>query len=314
MSGRVIKPPNKKYEEDPDDDDDDKYVDEEYEQEEEDEEKKRKNRKRFKRLAKGRKDEPCQYALWLRSCAGRKEGLRYLAEMSKEARAVMAVNNLIETTVVPTAPLCWSVNPDEEDATFADGDEFNPTTEILLRWRPGTDNDSVSFYSIEFAGQAGCIGAEMRFKEIYRDPPNASGVKCCYQYRMQNLEPATSYLFRIRAVNGSGASEYTYLTITTRLVLAIYPRVVKLSMNSVTLRWLFTPQSQRRLAQLRKVFHEALYQTEKFQKDKSTSEINKEELAAVLDNAIETFSDLKPFSSKAKHKYGIPDNAWGDAK
>ena len=314
MGGKIVKPPKAKYEEDPNDDKDDEYINEEYELEEEDEDMKKRNRKHLKRVAKGRKDEPCQHALWLENHAGRKDGLRFLADFSKEARTLLEVENNLRSCAVPAAPLCWSVNPDEEDTTFESEDEFEPTTEILLRWRPGSVDDNVSFYSVEFAGQAGCIGAEMRYKEIYRDPPNASGNQCCFQHRLQNLEPSTSYLFRIRAVNGAGASEYCYLTVSTRLVLAIYPRVVKLSMNSVTLRWLFTPQSQKRLAQLRKIFYETLYKTDRYLEDKATDDIEKETLACVLDDAVAGFPELKSFLNRAKVKYGIPDNAWGEAK
>ncbi len=189
------------------------------------------------------------------------------------------------------------------------GDVLDPTTAILLRWRPGHPDDRVAFYSLEYAGPAGCVGAELRYKEICRDPPSAQeGPNCRFQYRLAGLDPATSYLFRIRAVNGIGASEYTYLSVSTRLVMAIYPRVVRLTQDSVTLRWLFTPQSHRRLAALRKVYFDELASNEDYVKA-GRKDMRKDDLARILDEAAETSRDLKHFLKKAKAKHGIQDYA-----
>ena len=178
---------------------------------------------------------------------------------------------------------------------------------MLLRWRPSRLSDKIAFFSLECAGPAGCIGAELKYKEVYRDPPSQQeGPKCRYQFKLGGLDPATSYLFRVRAVNGCGASDYVYVTATTRLVMAIYPRVVKLSQNSVTLRWLFTPQSHRRLAQLRKLYFEGIQNNPKYC-DGKIAELEKEDLAVILDNACDNWHELKHFLQRLKARLGIRD-------
>lgn len=180
---------------------------------------------------------------------------------------------------------------------------------MLLRWRPESGSAHIAFYSIEFAGPAGCLGAEMRYKEVFRDPPNASEAPLCrYQYKRLGLEPATTYLFRIRAVSGFGASEYTYVTATTRLATPIYPQILRLTPVSVTLRWIFSASSRSQLNQLRKLYFEGfekLKVASSVYKDKNLKVLLKRDLAAILDNALASTPHLSKYLVKAKERFGI---------
>jgi hypothetical protein len=190
-----------------------------------------------------------------------------------------------------------------------DGEAFDPSKSVLLRWRPESDSAHIAFFSIEFAGPVGCLGAEMRYKEVFRDPPNASEAPLCrYQYKRLGLEPATSYLFRIRAVSGFGASEYTYVTATTRLAAPIYPQILRLTPVSVTLRWIFSASSRTQLNQLRKIYfegYERLKIASSVYKNKDVKSLLKRDLAAILDNAMASTPYLAKYLAKAKERFGI---------
>ena len=87
---------------------------------------------------------------------------------------------------------------------------------------------------------------DIKYREVYKDPPDAREMepfRMCY--RMKGLQPATSYLFRIRGFNGFGPGEYTYCTFTTRPARPDTPRVMNVTSHSVTLRWVFSEEFRR---------------------------------------------------------------------
>ena len=87
-------------------------------------------------------------------------------------------------------------------------------TEIMIHWGP-QKNDSVSFFSLEFAGATSTSASNnartLKYKEIFRDPEDANpDSDFRYSQCVEGLQPGTSYGFRIRGFNGFGPGEYTY--------------------------------------------------------------------------------------------------------
>lgn len=81
---------------------------------------------------------------------------------------------------------------------------------MILHWSPSTRNpqDLISFFSVEFGGRAGQSSTPI-YREVYRDPPVASWeTQFALSYEMGGMRPGTSYLFRVRALNGFGAGMF----------------------------------------------------------------------------------------------------------
>lgn len=183
--------------------------------------------------------------------------------------------------------------------------DIDPTSEVVLYWGPQQSGELVSFYSIECAG-AITINTKLgdaKYTEIFRDPAEADDdATFACQYRVSNLTPGTSYLFRIRAFNGFGPSDYTYKTFTTLTTPPLQPRAIKIAAESVVLRWTFSKVFFQRLEELRHIFVMVAGEDGK---------VSREELALTLDDGVGDTHALKSFlasvvksSNKRKDELG----------
>lgn len=163
--------------------------------------------------------------------ADRREGLKYLEGFSREARQEQALQSMLSNGSPPTAPQLWAVNHKDPDAV-EDGMDFS--TELLMKWKPKS-GELVSFFSLECSGAAGSGKGDHVYKEVYRDPPDANpGSSFTFTYRMSNLSPGTTYLFRMRGMNGYGPGDFVYKTFTTYPGPPLKPRIIKVIINGVS--------------------------------------------------------------------------------
>ena len=209
----------------------------------------------------------------------------------------------------PAAPRLWDGSHAPPEAILGAsevGSQLGHTascTELRVCWAPANAGDLVSFFSVEFGGAAGTAqrgGTSLsdRYKEIYRDPEDASPGKSFVGNLLKgSLQPGTSYLFRIRAFNGFGHGEYTYKILTTTPSQPPCPRITSVSSDSVTLRWTFSPTFLKRMEELKRVFKQADLD--------GSGQIGREEFAAALDVKRPGGGDLLDFISKVAAKVGL---------
>lgn len=268
----------------------------------------------------------CDFSTW--RSEDRKKGLKFMLDLTKDARQEETLKTLLANGVPPAPPKLWVANEhfietrslnrsskaslgrssrvgggegkhgdeDDEDPDHADiGPE---STEITLFWGPHK-GDLVSFYSIEYGGVVGAQKtSDVKYNEIFRDPEDANpNNEFLFSYTMRNLTPGASYRFRIRAFNGFGAGEYTYKTFTTVTAAPTKPRVIKTCSDSVALKWTFSAGFFRRLEELKKIFLLA-------DSDHSGC-VSREELTALLDERASASADLKVFLNKVATSLGL---------
>jgi Ca2+-binding EF-hand superfamily protein len=276
----------------------------------------------------------CQYSTWRPE--DRKIGLKFLMEITRDARQEETLKTLIANGVPPAPPKLWMMNErhietrsvnrrsagllassrgrggrdeakggdDDQYEDEGDGDpeqgELGPEcTEITVHWGPQTKGDLVSFYSLEYGGVVGANKAtDVKYTEIFRDPPDADPNHSFeFSYTMRNLTPGASYRFRIRAFNGFGPGDYSYKTLTTVTSAPAQPRVIKVASDSAWLKWTFTQGFFRRLEELRRIFTLA-------DSDKS-GQVSREELTALLDERASASPELKTFLNKVAASLGL---------
>lgn len=168
---------------------------------------------------------------------------------------------------------------------------------MLIRWssEPG---ELVSFYVLEYGGPVKFASTgERKYKEIFRDPKDAVEVEFEMKYWKTKLEPGSTHAFRIRAVNGFGAGEYTYRMFTTRPAAPAVPRVMSISSDTVVLKWVFSAMFRQRMDDLKRIFDLA-------DKDDSGS-VTRDELIKLLDEEVTTSPELMTMMRKSLAKYGI---------
>eukprot|EP01033_Poteriospumella_lacustris_P002248 gene2248-1646_t len=265
----------------------------------------------------------CEMSLW--STKDRRVGLQYMMDITKDLREEEALKTLIANGKAPNAPRCWiqfekkmdvkGKNRFSNDASVTGGGGGGGTgtrtdhellareivavsedlgidgsTEMMIFWGPQATGELVSFYSLEFAGPITIhtkLG-DAKYTEIFRDPQEADeDATFAFQYLMTNLTPGTSYLFRIRAFNGFGPSEYTYKTFTTLTNAPMQPRALKVAPESVVLRWTFSASFFQRIEELKRLFAIA-------DRDRS-GRVDREELTAILNDRVEDSAPLKVF-------------------
>lgn len=258
----------------------------------------------------------CEMSSW--EVKDRRKGLQYMLDITKDLREEESLKQLIANGKPPAAPRCWTqfekkIDTKSKNRFIADGNNngnvatdheqlereiqqvsedlgIDGSTELVIFWAPQQTAELVSFYSLEFAG-AITIHTKLgdaKYVEIFRDPPEAdTNATFSLQYFMSNLTPGTSYLFRIRAFNGFGPSEYTYKTFTTLTNVPLQPKALKIAPESVVLRWTFSPTFFQRLEELKRMFNLA-------DRDKS-GRVDREELTAILNDRVEDSAPLKNF-------------------
>ena len=263
----------------------------------------------------------CQYSTWRPE--DRKEGLKVLLDMTKEARQEETLKTLLANGVPPAPPKLWIQNErnietkslnrrsinirsrgEEKSGEYSEDEDMDQvdvdsdSTEITLFWGPHK-GDLVSFYSLEYGGPVGATKtSDVKYTEIYRDPPDADPNNTFdFAYTLRNLTPGASYRFRMRAFNGFGAGEYTYKTFSTITAAPAQPHVIKLTSDSVCLKWTFSSGFFRRLDELRRIFTLA-------DSDKSGM-VSREELTALLDERASSSPQLNSFLSKVAQGLGL---------
>jgi Ca2+-binding EF-hand superfamily protein len=234
----------------------------------------------------------CAFSTW--SNDARKNGIRFLIDETRQAREEEALKKML-TEGKPPQPPKFNVAKSYSHAS---------STELTMCWEPEY-NDLVSFFCMESSGPTG-QAKEGKFEEIYRDPPNAGpDSQFSLNYTMRNLKPGTSYQFRIRGFNGFGPGEYTYRIFTTRTDAPPPPRVMKLSSDSVTLRWSFSEQFYVRMDELSKMF-------KRIDADNSGA-VSRRELASALEQHANDNSVLRSFLLKKADSIGVDITSGCDA-
>jgi hypothetical protein len=170
---------------------------------------------------------------------------------------------------------------------------------LLIKWQPQI-GDLVSFFSLECSGAAGSSKGDHKYSEVFRDPPDANpNSPFSLSYKMSNLLPGTTYLFRIRGMNGYGPGDFCYKNFTTYPGLTLAPRTIRLSPTSVQLRWVFSSYFMKRLEDLKKIFSAV-------DKDGSGN-VSREELADVIIRKSDKIPELSMFLTKALEKLGLSE-------
>jgi hypothetical protein len=111
-----------------------------------------------------------------------------------------------------------------------------------------------------------------------------------FNWTQTGLSPGTSYYFRVRAFNGFGPSSYTYKTFTTRTKAPDKPMIIRVSSESVTLRWVFSKGFFRRVEQLMEIFDHA--------DSSGDGKVDREELTAMIDECASGSKALRSFLEK----------------
>eukprot|EP00595_Chromulina_sp_UTEXLB2642_P002594 CAMPEP_0196767890 /NCGR_PEP_ID=MMETSP1095-20130614/42081_1 /TAXON_ID=96789 ORGANISM="Chromulina nebulosa, Strain UTEXLB2642" /NCGR_SAMPLE_ID=MMETSP1095 /ASSEMBLY_ACC=CAM_ASM_000446 /LENGTH=929 /DNA_ID=CAMNT_0042136685 /DNA_START=1108 /DNA_END=3894 /DNA_ORIENTATION=- len=235
--------------------------------------------------------EVCSQSKW--TIDDRAKGLQFLLDASRIARQESALKTMLSHGKPPKPPNMWIDMADSTDSP-AEPDE------LRIYWQP-QKGDLISFYSLEFGGLS--IGGSKSdvstcYKEIYRDPVDATAdLDFSCHYTMRDLKPGSSYLFRIRGINGYGPGEFLYKVFTTRPTTPSTPLVTFVSSDSIALRWNFSRSFFKRLDELKKVFQ--LADTDR------SGQVDREELLAILDENASSSNELKKFLDKAASNMGI---------
>ena len=233
----------------------------------------------------------CEFCRW--TSKERKEGLRYLNDASKELKQAEMLRIMLTEGEPPQPPKFWVdyLNPDDNPFESPD----MASTQLQLCWAP-QKNDLVSFFSLEFSRQTGVNPGT--FVEIFRDPKDASpDTVMSLTYLVDTLTPGTTYQFRIRGFNGFGPGNFTYKAFTTLPKAPPTPKVSKCFPNSVTLKWSFSENYARRMAELKKLFEVA--------DADGAGIISREELVAALDEKATSNGELRAFLKQIAANIGL---------
>ena len=171
-----------------------------------------------------------------------KKALDELMDKSKENRAALSLKKMMDKGKPPPAPELWCSH-EEQDLE---------TDKLRLCWRalPGS---FVAFFTLEISGALGSKAQQNNeFREIFRDPPDAT-YEADFGYWVEDLEPNTTYTFRLRAFNGFGAGPYVRGEFTTQPSPPAQPVLISTSTNSLTLRWRFSEKNAAHFNSLRQI-------------------------------------------------------------
>ncbi len=189
-----------------------------------------------------------------------RRALDLLLDLSASNRAALTLKKVMDEGKPPPAPQLWSAEASDPDVRGDSDDTLDTLTDaLLLRWRaqPGS---LVAFFSLEMSGALGSKEhVNNEFREILRDPPNADSSPK-FQHFVDDLEPNTTYTFRIRAFNGFGGGPYIRKEFTTQPVAPATPVLVRASTNSVTIKWKFGDKAAQFFAAFKRT-HKKLAET-----------------------------------------------------
>jgi Fibronectin type III domain len=199
----------------------------------------------------------CAMAKW--SSDGRKRGLQFLDDITRDLQEEHRIQTLTAKGKPPQAPRLWDGSSSgHDDGSYSAYDEIvaASSTEILVCWAPASEKgDYISFFSLEFGGPI-TAGKHADYQKIFQDPeesePHAEFSFC---FRLRDLQPGTSYAFRVRAVNGFGPGDYTYRVFTTRPEKVPRPKIIGSTIDTVVLRWNFSSAFYQRMAELEHIFY-----------------------------------------------------------
>ena len=226
----------------------------------------------------------CPFASWTNE--QRKVGLKFLIDETRQLREEATLKKYLSEGEAPKPPK-FSVAKSYSQAS---------STELTMCWEP-EPGDLVSFFCVESSGPTG-QAKEGKYVEVFRDPPSADPSNTfAFSYTMRNLQPGTSYQFRIRGFNGFGPGEYTYRIFTTRTDAPPPPRIIKLSSDSVTLRWSFSETFYMRMDELAHMF-------KKIDTDNS-GVVSRAELAQAIETQSQQSSVLRSFLLKKADSIGV---------
>ena len=274
----------------------------------------------------------CEYVQW--SYEDRKKGLRLLEKESSTLRQEKQLQALMTEGKPPSIPLLVATpgqallttstststsvkTPTKQrrmyeseskdgradsravdDTKAATASTVVTTSTLQLQWTASNKQDHISFYSIEYGGPSTGILRSERYQEIYRDPPNASPDSIfTYTYTLTNLQPATTYCFRVRAYNGFGPSEYVYKTFTTLCEKPAKPQIISTSETTLVLRWLFNDDYNIHIIELKRIY-------DSIDTDHSGSVDRVEFMNALYTNCIDS-KELRVFMMKVLNSQGI---------
>jgi len=232
----------------------------------------------------GAKAGGCPFSEWTNE--QRKIGLTFLIDETRQLRKEDTLQKILSKGSVPKPP------------TFGVAKSYSQasSTELTLHWEPQAD-DLVSFFCVESSGPTG-QAKEGKYTEVFRDPPNADpSSKFSLTYTLRNLQPGTSYQFRIRGFNGFGPGDYKYRIFTTRTDAPPPPRILKLSSDSVTLRWSFSETFFARMDELARMF-------KRMDVDNSGA-VSRAELTAAVEDQADKSSVLRSFLAKKADSIGV---------
>lgn len=250
----------------------------------------------------------------------RRKGLRYLNEVTYEAQQEQHLKGLLSNGTVPNVPKLWEGSASTNNNNGNNGgtkwqgvktsnalrasqrmesSQQSSPSEIMIHWG-AAKGDSVSFFSLEFAGPSTGATRALKYKEIFRDPEDASPEsEFRYARLIEGLLPGTSYAFRVRGFNGFGPGEYAYKIFTTRPAAPCCPRITCTASDAVTLRWVFSASFFKHMDDLKLIFQLA--------DPDSSGGVTRDELAAVLDESgsAACSPELKSFLQKVAVKVGL---------
>jgi len=175
------------------------------------------------------------------------EALLSLAAKNREITASLAIKSNGEPPLAPVLTI-----GDVASLTYAERQ-----TTLVFEWTPQEKSMFPAFYTLESCGKEGSKSHRAhQYDEICRDPPSvSSGEKQLGTFTVNDLQPGTKCLFRIRAFNGYGASPYTYITCATAPRAAPVPVVVKATPTTTTISWGgIGPDIKNTLRDMRDVF------------------------------------------------------------
>eukprot|EP00939_MAST-03C_sp_MAST-3C-sp1_P000780 g780.t1 len=181
----------------------------------------------------------CEAAKW-----NPKRSARMLRELRKMATPRLAAAKAERERAIGTKPL----EPNLFVLRYEDDTPKQLTTSLRIGWGEADGSDPVAFFALETCGREGSQTHQRQsWRTVCVDPPSAASQDDpAYEFVMDELRPNAAYHFRIRALNGHGASGYTHAVLATAPSSPATPVVTHAGVSSIDLCW--ASAKDRRLA------------------------------------------------------------------